>query len=58
MQAIFIHDRRNPFEKKISNEAKLNSKAFYKYANSNLKVKSGTSNLKKTIKEKRYRMTD
>ena len=28
------------FKKKVSNEAKLNPKAFYRYANSKLKVKS------------------
>ena len=44
------------FEKKNSNKAKLNPKAFYRYANSKLKVKSGISDLK-MIKEKKYQLT-
>ena len=40
------------FEKKIANEAKLNPKAFYRYVNSKLEVKSGISDLKNDKGEK------
>ena len=40
------------FQKKIAKEAKLNPKAFFRYANSKLKVKSGISDLKNDKGEK------
>lgn len=36
---------KNEFQKKLAHESKANPKAFYKYANSKLKMRSGVADL-------------